>query len=84
MDIQGTSATEEAIKFVCSDVSPCEGLHLENIYLVSCFGGNTRSLCWQAHGSARGFLYPPTCFSISDDFIRQNVLVEPNPSIHSV
>ncbi|KAK7335979.1 hypothetical protein VNO80_28153 [Phaseolus coccineus] len=85
IDIQGTSATDEAIKFACSDVSPCEGLYLENIFLVSCFGGNTSSFCWQAHGSARGFLYPPpTCFSISDDFIRQNVLVESNPVIHSI
>jgi len=85
IDIQGTSATDEAIKFACSDVSPCEGLYLENIFLVSCFGGNTSSFCWQAHGSARGFLYPPpTCFSTSDDFIRQNVLVESNPVIHSI
>ncbi|KAL9323168.1 hypothetical protein ACSQ67_011221 [Phaseolus vulgaris] len=85
IDIQGTSATDEAIKFACSDVSPCEGLYLENIFLVSCFGGNTSSFCWQAHGSARGFLYPPpTCFSTSDDFIRQNVLVKSNPVIHSI
>jgi len=84
IDIQGTSASEEAIKFACSDVSPCEDLYLENIFLVSCFGENTNSFCWQAHGSARGFLYPPTCFSTSDDFIRQNIFVESNHAIHSV
>ncbi|KOM44581.1 hypothetical protein LR48_Vigan05g218600 [Vigna angularis] len=84
IDVQGTSASDEAIKFACSDISPCEDLYLENIFLVSCFGGNTNSFCWQAHGSARGFLYPPTCFSISDDFIRQNIFVESNHTIHSV
>ncbi|KAH1207360.1 putative polygalacturonase [Glycine max] len=73
IDIQGTSATEEAIKFSCSDAFPCEGLYLENIFLASCFGGNTSSFCWQAHGSARGFLHPSTCLSSSDDRIRQNV-----------
>ncbi|RDX74145.1 putative polygalacturonase [Mucuna pruriens] len=84
IDIQGTTATEEAIKFACSDGSPCEGLYLENIFLAPCFGGNTSSLCWQAHGSARGFLHPPACFSSTNDFIRQNVRLESNPAIHSV
>ncbi|KAJ1413383.1 Regulator of chromosome condensation, RCC1 [Sesbania bispinosa] len=84
INIQGTSATEEAIKFACSDASPCEGLYLENIFLASCFGGNTRSYCWQAYGSARGSVYPPACFSSSNDFIRQNVWLESNPAIDSI
>jgi galacturan 1,4-alpha-galacturonidase len=84
INILGTSATEETIKFACSDASPCEGLYLENIFLQSYFGGNTRSYCWQAHGSAQGYVYPPACFSTSSDLIRQNVLLEPNPAINSV
>ncbi|XP_061337979.1 probable polygalacturonase At1g80170 [Gastrolobium bilobum] len=84
IDIEGTSATEEAIKFACSDALPCERLYLENIYLASMFGGITRSSCWQAHGSSRGMVYPPACFSSSNDFIRQNVWLESNPAIHSV
>lgn len=84
IDIQGTSATEEAIKFACSDASPCEGLYLKNIFLESCFGGNTRSYCWQAHGFARGVMHPAACFSSSDDFIRQNVLLDSDLAIHSV
>ncbi|CAJ2661351.1 probable polygalacturonase At1g80170 isoform X1 [Trifolium pratense] len=84
INIEGTSATEETIKFACSDTSPCEGLYLENIFLPSYFGGDTRSYCWQAHGSAKGYVYPPACFSNSSDFIRQNVLLESNPAINSV
>ena len=80
IDIQGTSATEVAIKFACSDDSPCEGLYLENIYLVPCFGGKARSYCWKAHGSTRGLVYPPACFSSSDNFTRQKVWLESDPA----
>jgi galacturan 1,4-alpha-galacturonidase len=84
INIEGTSATEETIKFACSDTSPCEGLYLENIFLPSYFGGDTRSYCWQAHGSAQGYVYPPACFSNSSDFLKQNVLSESNTAINSV
>ncbi|KAK7271165.1 hypothetical protein RJT34_26827 [Clitoria ternatea] len=84
IDIQGTSATEEAIKLDCSDTSPCERLYLENIFLVPCYGGYATSYCWQAYGSARGFVYPPNCLSSSNGFIRQNEWLESNPAIHSV
>lgn len=83
INIRGTSATEEAIKFACSDDSPCEGLYLENIFLPSYYGENTTSYCWQAHGSAQGYVYPPACFSNSSDFIRKNILLESNPAINS-
>ncbi|CAI8611838.1 unnamed protein product [Vicia faba] len=84
INIRGTSATEEAIKFACSDDSPCEGLYLENIFLPSYYGEATTSYCWQAHGSAQGYVYPPACFSTSSDFIRKNILLGSNPAINSV
>ena len=84
IDIQGTSATEEAIKFACSDAFPCEGLYLENISLRSCFGGNTTSYCWQAYGSTRGLVYPSSCLSSDYHLIRQKVWLESNPAIDSV
>ncbi|KAF1883157.1 hypothetical protein Lal_00003340 [Lupinus albus] len=84
IDIQGTSATKEAIKFACSDASPCKGLYLENVFLASCMGGNTRSYCWQAHGSTRGSVYPPSCLSSTNDFLRQKVWLELNPAIDSI
>lgn len=77
MHIKGTSATEEAIRFACSDDSPCEGLYLEDIQLLSSTGGITSSFCWEAQGSSLGSLDPPACFSCSEAFIKQKVLLHP-------
>lgn len=77
MHIKGTSATEEAIRFACSDDSPCEGLYLEDIQLLSSTGGTTSSFCWEAQGSSLGSLNPPACFSCSEAFIEQKVLLHP-------
>ncbi|KAE7997354.1 hypothetical protein FH972_001996 [Carpinus fangiana] len=82
MHIRGTSATEEAIKFSCSDDLPCEGLYLEDIQLVSSCGGITRSFCWEAYGSSSGLVNPPACFSCSESYINQKVLLD--SAIHSI
>ncbi|KAK7851186.1 putative polygalacturonase [Quercus suber] len=71
MHIKGTSATEKAIKFACSNDYPCEGLYLEDIELVSSSGGMTKSFCWAAYGSCSGLVNPPPCFSCSESFIRR-------------
>ncbi|GJV06008.1 probable polygalacturonase [Tanacetum coccineum] len=54
VNIKGTSANKEAIRFACSDVSPCEMLYLEDVELVSAKGGTTTSFCWEARGSSSG------------------------------
>lgn len=69
--IRGTSATEEAMIFACSDSFPCEGLYLEDIQLVSVSGGITESFCWDSYGSSSGLVYPPPCFSSFSSFINQ-------------
>ncbi|KAJ6308807.1 hypothetical protein OIU76_018404 [Salix suchowensis] len=71
--IKGTSATEEAIKFACSDDFPCKGLYMEDVHLLSNTGGTTRSFCWQAYGSSRGLVHPSPCFSSSEGFIKEKV-----------
>ncbi|KAK3016695.1 hypothetical protein RJ639_007100 [Escallonia herrerae] len=72
--IKGTSATEEAITFACSDTSPCESLYLEDIHLVPSYSvGVTESFCWQARGSSSGLVYPPPCFSSGESFIEQKI-----------
>ena len=71
--IRGTSATEEAIRFACSDSLPCEGLYLEDIQLVSYTGGITKSFCWEAYGSSLGLVQPTPCLTCTDSFINQNV-----------
>lgn len=69
VNIGGTSATDDAIRFACSDVSPCEGLYLEDVELVSASGGITTSFCWEAIGSSSGTVYPPPCYSTCTSFI---------------
>ncbi|KAI3920343.1 hypothetical protein MKX01_000682 [Papaver californicum] len=76
MRIKGTSATEEAIRFACSDSSPCERIYLEDIELLSISAGTTSSFCWQVKGSSFGQVYPPPCFSCSQSFIDQNFLIQ--------
>ncbi|KAK7310794.1 hypothetical protein RJT34_08529 [Clitoria ternatea] len=71
INIQGTSATEKAIKFASSDAYPCERLYLEDIYLEPCFGGRTKSYCWRAHGSSQGFVNSRACFSSTNHFNTQ-------------
>ncbi|GLT44805.1 hypothetical protein SLA2020_186820 [Shorea laevis] len=78
--IKGSSATEEAMRFACSDTSPCEGLYLEDIDLVS-YGGITKSFCWEAYGSSSGFVHPTSCFTRNDRFIKQKI--PPNSAIDS-
>ncbi|KAF5741726.1 polygalacturonase [Tripterygium wilfordii] len=71
--IKGTSATEDAIRFACSDSLPCEGLYLEDIQLASSSSTVAKSFCWEAHGSSLGPMYPPPCFC-NDSIIKLNVL----------
>ncbi|XP_071903266.1 probable polygalacturonase At1g80170 isoform X3 [Coffea arabica] len=59
--IKGTSATETAVSFACSDSSPCRMLYLEDVQLTSYTGEITTSFCWQAYGSSSGLVYPPSC-----------------------
>ncbi|KAI9110218.1 hypothetical protein K1719_018660 [Acacia pycnantha] len=79
--IKGTSATEEAIKFACSDVCPCERLYLEDVFLTLGFEGNIRSYCWQAHGSANGRVYPPPCFPDTSNFLSAQEIREEMDSL---
>ncbi|XP_074358570.1 putative polygalacturonase At1g80170 isoform X1 [Apium graveolens] len=71
--VKGTSATENAIRFACSDNYPCKGLYLEDIQLAPEQGGILNSFCWEAEGSSSGDIYPPPCFSFEGSFIDQKV-----------
>ncbi|XP_043725999.1 probable polygalacturonase At1g80170 [Telopea speciosissima] len=76
--IRGTAATEEAIRFACSDNSPCHRIYLEDLQLLSNSGEPTRAFCWQAWVSSSGIV-SPTCFICSGSFIKQKVI---SSSIH--
>ncbi|KAK3219457.1 hypothetical protein Dsin_013427 [Dipteronia sinensis] len=72
-NIKGTSATEESIRFACSDDLPCQRLYLEDVQLVSPTGEITTSFCWEAYGSSLGIVDPPSCFTCTEGFIQQKV-----------
>lgn len=82
--IRGTTATEEAIEFSCSNDSPCEGLYLEDIQLQSYDGGTTRSFCWEAHGTSSGLVDPPPCFSHGEGLIKKKGLSQSDAAINSL
>ena len=79
VNIKGTSASEEAKKFACSDSSPCQGLYLEDTQLLT-YTGVTTSYCWNAQGSSSGIVYPPPCFPTDESIIKQKTLHGPRYS----
>lgn len=73
INIKGTSASEEAIRFACSDTVPCRGLYLEDIQLIT-YTGLVTSFCWNAQGSSSGIVIPSACFPIEESVIMQKIL----------
>ncbi|KAH7446232.1 hypothetical protein KP509_01G046000 [Ceratopteris richardii] len=58
-NIRGTSVTKEAVKLVCSKVSPCRNLYFEDINLVPSEGiGMSLSSCQSAQGVIAGTVIP--------------------------
>ncbi|KAL6584767.1 hypothetical protein OROMI_004056 [Orobanche minor] len=72
-NIEGTSATEEAIILACSDSYPCKRLYLENIQIITTSNGTAKSFCWEAYGTSSGLVYPPSCLSSGDIIIRHQM-----------
>lgn len=59
-DIQGTSASEIAVKFECSKANPCRKIRLKNVHL-SYKNQRARASCSNAAGSAAGRIQPSSC-----------------------
>ncbi|MQM01603.1 hypothetical protein Taro_034361 [Colocasia esculenta] len=68
MNIMGTSATERAMTFSCSDACPCRNILLRDIRLSLVSGGNATSYCWKASGFSYGLVDPPPCLVTQDDY----------------
>ena len=79
--IKGTSATEHAIKFACSDTFPCEDIYLKDIRLSLHSGEDATAFCWKASGFSSGEVYPPSCLSSPDTLI--NPVIVANTTLHS-
>lgn len=76
ISIKGTSATENAMKFACSDTFPCKGIYLEDIQLSLDSGGDPTAYCWSTFRFSSGVVYPPSCLSSADSLIKQNVVTD--------
>ncbi|XP_031489184.1 probable polygalacturonase At1g80170 [Nymphaea colorata] len=63
-NINGTSATIEAIRFTCSDSFPCQNLYLEDIQLKQALGEPAEAFCWNASGRSSGSVCPSPCFDM--------------------
>ncbi|XP_058075587.1 polygalacturonase-like [Magnolia sinica] len=61
-NITGTSASNEAMTFDCSQSSPCNGIVLQGINLVGDAGKITSRSCKNVRGSTIGKVVPPSCF----------------------
>lgn len=69
IDITGTSASEHAVTFSCSDAKPCRHLSLDNVNLTQVDGNKTSSYCYQAFGRSIGAVIPESCLS-KEDFVQ--------------
>ncbi|GER38650.1 pectin lyase-like superfamily protein [Striga asiatica] len=61
-DIQGTSATQVAVKFDCSNECPCKGIKMEKVRL-SYQNQQSRAQCVNAAGSVYGSVEPSSCLN---------------------
>ncbi|XP_038904214.1 exopolygalacturonase-like [Benincasa hispida] len=59
--IRGTSNTQVAVNFECSQIFPCQGIVLQDINLPFNGGGKSTSICHNVRGSAFGQQLPPSC-----------------------
>ncbi|GJM93855.1 hypothetical protein PR202_ga10447 [Eleusine coracana subsp. coracana] len=60
-DIQGSSASQVAVKFDCSASNPCTGIDLQDIRLTLDGGAPAEAVCQHADGGASGYVVPPSC-----------------------
>ncbi|XP_062232031.1 probable polygalacturonase At1g80170 [Phragmites australis] len=70
IDIRGTSASEHAVTFSCSDAAPCRRLSLTNLNLTRVDGHKASSYCRKAFGRSIGTVIPESCLS-KEDFVQQ-------------
>ncbi|KAL2487683.1 Pectin lyase-like superfamily protein [Forsythia ovata] len=59
-DIQGTSASQVAVKFDCSNTNPCQRIKLENVKLTY-KNQSAQASCANAAGTTSGSIEPTSC-----------------------
>eukprot|EP00253_Pinus_taeda_P020817 PITA_20817 len=58
-NIHGMSSMNVAVNFSCSEIVPCTGITLENVYISSTVANTANSICTNALGMALGTTSPP-------------------------
>ncbi|KAL9243113.1 hypothetical protein vseg_017041 [Gypsophila vaccaria] len=72
-NIMGTTTSEVAVKFACSDTVPCTDIVLDNIMLIK-GNGTTRTFCNSACGFVRGLVHPPAdCLTNCNNIIHRHL-----------
>lgn len=69
-DITGTSASERAVTFACSEAAPCSKLSLENVNITMAGGQNASAYCHHAFGKSVGVVVPDSCLG-KEDYLRR-------------
>ena len=72
-DVEGTSATKVAVKFECSESSPCHAIKLENINL-SYKNQAARATCSNAAGTVAGIVEPSSCLFWERDIYKDMLI----------
>ncbi|CAF1923892.1 BnaC05g03780D [Brassica napus] len=62
-NIQGTSATQQAMNLACSKTNPCTGITLQDIKLTYNKGTPATSYCFNAVGTSLGVIQPTSCLN---------------------
>ncbi|XP_040991037.1 polygalacturonase QRT2 [Juglans microcarpa x Juglans regia] len=57
-NIKGTSASEDAVKFHCSESIPCEGISLQNVDLVRAGDADVKASCDNVGLANKGKVFP--------------------------
>eukprot|EP00253_Pinus_taeda_P011084 PITA_11084 len=60
-NIHGTSSTNVAVNFSCSETIPCTGITLENVHISSTATNTANAICTNALGMPLGTTSPPSC-----------------------
>ncbi|CAN4112887.1 unnamed protein product [Withania somnifera] len=72
-NVSGTSKSQKAIKFACSDYVPCSHIVLNNINLET-RDGTAEVYCYSATGTGYGYIHPSAeCLNSSDKKIKQKM-----------
>jgi len=60
-NIHGTSSTDVAVNFSCSETVACTGITMTNVKITSETANKAKSVCANALGMASGIILPPSC-----------------------